>query len=103
MSSRALLKLERIPAPELGPGFERWRMIGAHRDTVTGIWRSGAADGAGPSSAQPHWSVVVLGGIGTDDRAALLVPDSLPVNVLAVSWPWKGARQMGAWQFVAST
>lgn len=105
MSSRALLKLERIPAPELGPGFERWRMIGARRDTVTGIWRAGAAGRAAGRGAQAFddWSVVVLGGIGTDDRAALLVPDSLPVNVLAVSWPWKGARQMGTWQFVAST
>ena len=104
MSSRALLKLERIPAPELGPGFERWRMIGARRDTVTGIWRSSAAgrsDGrAAPASG--GWSVVVLGGIGTDDRAALLVPDSLPVGVLAVSWPWKGKRQMGSWEFVAN-
>ena len=104
MSSRALLKLERIPAPELGPGFERWRMIGARRDTVTGIWRAGAAgrtDGRA-ASASDDWSVVVLGGIGTDDRAALLVPDSLPANVLAVSWPWKGKRQMGSWEFVAN-
>jgi hypothetical protein len=119
VSTRALLKLERIPAPELGRGFERWRMIGARRDTVTGIWRAGAADGRGATAgaspagaadaagaapaAQAEWSVVVLGGIGTDDRAALLVPDSLPVNVLAVSWPWKGARQMGTWQFIANT
>mgnify|MGYP003693744153 CR=1 FL=1 len=81
---RPLVALERVPAPELGRGVERWRMVAAAGDTVVGLWRAGAS----PESSE--WAVVILGGIGTDDRAALLVPDSLPVGVLAVSWPWEG-------------
>ncbi len=94
---RPLLALEREPAPELGRGFERWRMIGAEGDTVAGLWRAAAP---GLDSA---WTVIILGGIGTDDRAALLVPDSLPIGVLAVSWPWKGPRQMSPLAFLAAT
>src|SRR5207344_1836374 len=56
-------------------------------------WQAGA-------NAHPSWVVVLLGGIGTDDRSALLVPDSLPVGVLAVSWPWKGSRQMSPHEFL---
>jgi hypothetical protein len=55
---------------------------------------------AGDSASGAGWAVVILGGIGTDDRAALLVPDSLPVGVLAVSWPWKGPRRMGRLEFL---
>lgn len=64
-------------------------------DTVTGLWR------ASPRP-RPEWVVVLLGGIGTDDRSALLVPDSLPVGVLAVSWPWRGPRRMDRHEFLAS-
>jgi hypothetical protein len=92
---RPLLALEREPAPELGRGFERWRMIAAGPDTVSGLWRP-ARGGATP------WVAVILGGIGTDDRAAQLVPDSLPIGVLAVSWPWKGPRRMPRLAFVRS-
>src|SRR5262245_31640193 len=89
-----LQRLEREPAPDLGAGIERWRMIGASGDTVTGLWKP-------PSTGADHrWSVVLLGGIGTDDRAALLIPDSLPVGVLAVSWPWSGPRHMGRLEFL---
>lgn len=97
--------LERVPAPELGRGIERWRMIAAGGDTVTGLWRAAARNGAAspPTGAPaPAWAVVILGGIGTDERAALLVPESLPVGVLAVSWPWKGSRKMSQLDFVAS-
>lgn len=90
----ALATLERDPAPELGRGFERWRMIGAGRDTVTGLWRAAAVP-------RPRWVIVLLGGIGTDDRAALLVPDSLAAGVLAVSWPWEGPRAMRRLEFLA--
>ena len=80
-------------------------MIGARGDTVTGIWRAAAERRRGthatPSRAA-GWTVVILGGIGTDDRAALLVPDSLPVGVLAVSWPWKGPRRMNQVEFAAN-
>lgn len=95
----ALAALERESAPELGPRFERWRILDAAGDTTTGLWRP-AAPGAAAGGAP--WAVVILGGIGTDDRAALLVPDSLPVGVLAVSWPWKGSRRMGRLEFLGS-
>jgi hypothetical protein len=93
---RPLVALERVPAPQLGRGFERWRMIAAGGDTVTGLWRAGASPQAS------NWAVVILGGIETDDRAALLVPDSLPIGVLAVSWPWNGPRSMSKLAFIAS-
>lgn len=92
----ALEQLEREPAPELGAGIERWRMIGARGDTVTGLWKPPAV-----TASDPVWSVVMLGGIGTDDRAVLLVPDGLPMGVLAVSWPWSGPRRMGKLEFLA--
>ena len=98
--ARMLVRLERDRAHALGHGFERWRMIGARDDTVTGIWRARTLRAARPNA--PDWTVVILGGIGTDDQAALLVPDSLPVSVLAVSWPWKGPRQMSQWEFVSN-
>src|SRR5512144_682349 len=64
---RPLVALERLPAPHLGRGCEQWRMIAAAGDTMTGLWRAGA-----PRRGS-EWVVVILGGIGTDDRAALLV------------------------------
>ncbi|MFI5370599.1 MAG: hypothetical protein ACHQ52_03500, partial [Candidatus Eisenbacteria bacterium] len=113
-----LARLERVAAPELGARVERWRMIAADGDTVSGLWRgpapattrnhpsatptgAGAISASGQPAAPPSWVVVLLGGIGTDDRAALLIPDSLAVGVLAVSWPWKGSRRMGRWEFIA--
>lgn len=93
--SRAFASLEREPAPGLGPRFERWWIVDAGGDTTSGLWRPAAGDSAGAGRA-----VVILGGIGTDDRAALLVPDSLPVGVLAMSWPWKGPRRMGGLEFL---
>jgi hypothetical protein len=71
-------------------------MIAAGGDTVVGIWRPGA-----PQQGS-RWAAVIIGGIETDDRAALLVPDSLPIGILAVSWPWKGPRHMSVPAFVAS-
>jgi len=101
----ALLELNRVPAADLGRGFERWRMIGPGRDTVTGLWRAPARRRSGMRGDPPRaaeWTVVILGGVGTDDAAALLVPDTLPVGVLAVSWPWKGPRRMSQAEFVAN-
>ncbi len=83
-----LARLEREPRPDLGERVERWRMIDARGDTALALWRAAA-----PGAARP-WTVVMLGGIGTGDRAALLFPDDLPVHVLAVDWPWHGARRM---------
>lgn len=71
-------------------------MISAGGDTVRGLWRPGAPQPG------PAWAAVIIGGIETDDRAALLVPDSLPIGILAVSWPWKGPRHMSVPAFVAS-
>lgn len=84
--------LERVlrePRPDLGPRVERWRLVTTRGDTVWALWRPAAASGR-------RWTAVMLGGIGTDDRAALLVPDPLPVSLLAVSWPWRGPRRMPA-------
>jgi hypothetical protein len=92
---RPLVRLERKPASHLGSGFEWWTMIGPERDTVTGLWRA-------PRQSPPRWVAVLLGGIGTDDRAALLIPDSLTFGVLAVSWPWKGPRRMSRFAFLGS-
>jgi hypothetical protein len=91
---RPLVTLERKPAPQLGRGFERWLMIAPGPDTMTALWRPGIRTDARP------WVAVILGGIGTDDRAAALVPDSLPIGVLAVSWPW---RAPGAWDTWSSS
>jgi len=93
---RPLVTLERKPAPQLGRGFERWLMIAPGPDTMTALWRPGIRTDARP------WVAVILGGIGTDDRAAALVPDSLPIGVLAVSWPWKGSRRMGHMEFLGN-
>lgn len=86
-------RLERTPVTGLGDDVERWSLIAPGSDTVTALWRRG-------SHAEPDWVVVLLGGIGTDDRAALLVPSELPVGVLAVSWPWKGSRTMSQGEFL---
>jgi hypothetical protein len=96
--SSPLVRVERRPAPERGTGLERWRLALANGDTVHALWRP--APGARDPAARP-WTVVLLGGIGTDDRAALLVPDAIPAHVLAVSWPWRGPRRMSPFEFVA--
>ncbi len=101
--SHALVSLERVPRPELGRGVERWLLLGPDGDSVTALWRAPDREPGRGADGGPVWAVVLLGGIGTDDRAALLVPDELPVGVLAVSWPWKGPRRMGRLRFVAST
>jgi pimeloyl-ACP methyl ester carboxylesterase len=48
------------------------------------------------------WTVVLLGGFFAGERAALLLPERLHANVLAVDWPWKGPRKLSATQFVSS-
>jgi len=94
--AHTLQRIDRVPVPGLGRGVERWTLIAAG-DTVTALWKPGVHD-----AAVAPWVVVALGGIGTDDRAALLVPDRLPIDVLAVSWPWKGPRDMETLEFLAS-
>jgi predicted alpha/beta-hydrolase family hydrolase len=86
----ALARVERTPRPDLGARVERWRLIDARGDTVLALWRPAAR------AARRAWTVVMLGGIGTGERAALLLPGDLDANALAVDWPWNGPRRMDA-------
>ncbi len=79
----------REPAPELGVRVERWRIVPTHGDTLRGLFRAAAPASRAAAGPRP-WAVVMLGGIGTGDRAALLLPDSLAVDALALDWPWRG-------------
>jgi pimeloyl-ACP methyl ester carboxylesterase len=70
-------------------------MIAANGDVTTALW-SGA-----PAEAKRPWTAVMLGGLHTGEHAALLIPPGVPVNVLAVDWPWRGPRDLTAWEIVA--
>jgi dienelactone hydrolase len=85
-----LARLERTPRPDLGARVERWCLVDARGDTAWALWRPA------PRGARRAWTVVMLGGIGTGERAALLLPPDLPVHALAVDWPWRGPRRMDA-------
>lgn len=85
-----LARVERNPAPQLGARVERWRLTAADGSRATGLWR------AAPPGAPGPWTVVLLGGLVTGDRAALLLPADVPVHVLAMDWPWEGPRRMSA-------
>ncbi len=87
-----LARVVRVPAPELGPRVERWRLITAAGDTATALWRPAPAGAARP------WTAVMLGGLRTGDRAALLLPPDAPVAALAVDWPWRESRTLTPWQ-----
>lgn len=86
--------VRREPAATLGSGFERWSIATASGDTVRGLWRR--AD----TTTAATWTVVLLGGLQTGERAALVVPGPLPVHVLAMDWPWRGPRRMGRLEFL---
>ena len=90
----ALARVEREPAPLLGARVQHWRLISSAGDTATALWR-----GAPPGTAAP-WTVVLLGGLHTGDRAVLLLPPDGPFNALAVDWPWHGPRRLTPWRFV---
>ncbi len=83
----------REPAPELGERLERWRIVPTHGDTLRGLFRAASPEARARAGSRP-WAVVMLGGIGTGDRAALLLPESLAVDALAMDWPWRGERRM---------
>jgi fermentation-respiration switch protein FrsA (DUF1100 family) len=89
-----LADIQRTPAPDLGDRVERWRLLTAGGDTVRAIWRGASVE------ARSTWTVVMLGGLETGDRAALLLAPDLPVNVLAVDWPWTPRRRMPASEFL---
>jgi pimeloyl-ACP methyl ester carboxylesterase len=88
-----LASVDREPQPELGARVERWTLTDERGERITGLWRS-AREGT-----ERPWTVVMLGGLGTGDRAALLIPDDIPANVLAVDWPWNGPRKMSTTEF----
>jgi hypothetical protein len=89
------VRVERRPAPELGSGIERWRIFDARGDSASALWRPA------PSRPSSSWTVVLLGGFRTGDRAALVLPGDPPANVLAVDWPWSAERSLSGWQIVA--
>jgi len=89
-----VVSMAREPARELGARVERWHLVTAAGDTLEGLWR-----GAPPGSVAP-WTIVMFGGIGTDDRAALLVPPEIAAHVLAMRWPWRGPKRMSTPRFL---
>ncbi len=89
-----LARVERTTAPELGKGAETWRLIDARGDTVLARWQPA------PRGTRNPWTVVMMAGVQTGERALLLLPRSMPANVLAVNWPWSGPRRLSPWDFV---
>jgi len=89
------VRVERLHAPELGTGIERWRIFDARGDSVSALWRPA------PTGASEPWTVVLLGGFHTGDRAALVLPEDEPANVLAVDWPWSEERSLSSWEIMA--
>lgn len=77
----------------LTDGNELWR-ISTGRDTLLGLWRPA------PASTRSPWTIVLLGGLHTGERAALTLPAATPVNVLAMDWPWRGPRRMSNAEFL---
>jgi hypothetical protein len=86
-----LRAVERAPAPDLGERVERWRLL-VDGDTLSALWRAAA-----PGHPSP-WTVVLLGGLVTGERATLLVPDDARAHLLAVDWPWREPRRMPWWR-----
>ncbi len=109
-------------------GLERWRLVMESGDTLTGLWRpdprgrpsgdsargsegaapiGGAAAGGDSSRASVNaaptgWAAVMMGGLVTGRHTALLLPDDLPVAVLALEWPWHGPRRMSPLKLLAA-
>lgn len=92
-----LVQVVRAVVPGSNPGVERWLLVDARGDTFKAQWRP-----ASPSIDSPvsrPWTVVLLGGLRTGERAAALLPPS-GAHVLAVDWPWSGPRTLSASQFL---
>ncbi|OGF16603.1 MAG: hypothetical protein A2W00_02090 [Candidatus Eisenbacteria bacterium RBG_16_71_46] len=92
-----LARVERRAAPELGTRVERWRLVDAAGREVRALWR------AAPPEVPHPWTVVMLGGLGTGDRATLLIPAETPAHVLAVDWPWTGRRDLSPLEIALAT
>lgn len=80
--------LVREPAAVHGNGIERWRIATAAGDTFLALWRPA------PAGIERPWTILLMGGLGTGDRAATLLPARLPAHVLALDWPWRGPRKL---------
>jgi pimeloyl-ACP methyl ester carboxylesterase len=89
-----LESVERIARPDLGEGVEIWALAAASGERDTAIWRPSRHPAPGT------WTIVMLGGLGPGARAGLLVPEELPLNVLALDWHWQGPRAPRGMQFV---
>jgi hypothetical protein len=96
-----LARVGREPAPEIAPSAERWTLVARDGETVSGLWRR-AAHTAGATSAPDGdpWTIVLLGGLRTGSKAALLVPEALDLHVLALDWPWNGPHKMKPGEFL---
>ncbi len=89
-----LVRLERHPRPAIGPGIETWVFDAASGERDSALWRPS------PIPSDTCWTLVMLGGLGTGARGGLLIPEELPVNVLALEWHWEGPRAPRGMQFV---
>lgn len=89
-----LARVDRRAAPDLGTGVERWRIVDARGDTASAVWRPA------PAGTTRPWTVVMLGGLQTGDRAALLLPADARANALSVDWPWRERRNLGPREIV---
>lgn len=101
----ALVQVVRTAAPESTPEMERWSLVDARGDTFTALWRAASPaeeppPASGPSRVSRPWTVVLLGGLRTGERAAALLPPC-SAHVLALDWPWSGPRTLSTWQFLA--
>ena len=75
-------------------GLEHWRIASADGDTFHALWRPA------PQGTEQPWTVVMMGGLGTGQRAAAILPAHVPTHVLAVDWPWHGPRRLSTFDAV---
>jgi len=71
-------------------GLELWRIATADGDTFDATWRPA------PVGIEEPWTIIMMGGLGTGQRAAALLPAHVPVQLLAVEWPWRGPRRLSS-------
>ncbi len=89
----ALVRVARGPLAGTA-GAEAWRLTTDRGEVLDAIWNP-----AQPTTGRP-WVAVLLGGMHTGDRAALLLPGSPPVGTLALDWPWDGPPRMSTLELV---
>lgn len=89
-----LAGVERDSTMAENSGLERWRIATAGGDTFHALWRPA------PIGIERPWTIVMMGGLGTGQRAATLLPAHVPVQVLAVDWPWYSPRRLSVFAAV---